>query len=454
MKRFILIVAIFLSNTLLQAQTVKKIITIEKAIDLALTQNLNVIQARNNVEVQQSSYWTSIGSLLPTINASGSFQRRQDWRPATGTRQQFIPGIGVIDIPGTSGYSSSNSYSTTISTNLTLFNGFANIANLNRSTFNIRAAENSYERSKQNIIYQTHQLFLNLVRTYQLFKVNEENLKRSQRQLERIEEANRVGSVSLADVYRQRVATGNDELALINAQNNFEKAKADLALFLSIDHYTDYEFDVQNFPTDIDTNEFSFFSEQYSDVDKLFKTALENRPDFKASENNLYSTSASVTIAKSGFYPIVSASTNYNLANETLSKIKDNRLLSLNLGISLPIFSGFQTKNAVEQATINNKYAEELFKQNERQILVDIQKAILDFESAKKQLKVTQTSVISAEMDLKTAEEKYNLGAGTLLDLLIANANYLNALSNKVNSVMLYLLSKKQIEYALGIIKN
>lgn len=83
---------------------------------------------------------------------------------------------------------------------------------------------------------------------------------------------------------------------------------------------------------------------------------------------------------------------------------------------------------------------------------VDLRKALLDLEAAEKQVTVTQTSVVSAEMDRKIAEEKYSLGAGTLLDLLVANANYTNALSNKVNAVTSYLLAKKQVEYAVGTI--
>lgn len=453
MKRIILYLLLIL-NTTSFTQVGKKTINLNEAIDLAIKQNLSILQAKNSLDIQESSYLTAIGGLLPNLNANGSFYRRQDWRPATGTRQQFIPGFGFIEIPGTSGYSASNSYSTSISSSVTLFNGFANIANLNRASANIKYAESNFERAKQSIIYQTHQLFLNVVRTYQLMKVNEENLKRSQRQLERIEEANRVGSVALADVYRQRVATGNDELALINAQSNYEKAKADLALFLSVDKYLEYDFDVTDFPTDIDTNQFNEIVEKYKDVNALFKEALLNRPDYKASENNLYSASSSLTIARAGLYPTVNANANYNLSNDQLSKISDNRSLSFSLGISLPIFSGFQTKNAIEQATINRNYANEQLKQNERQILVDIQKAKLDIEAAQKQLKVTQASVASAEMDLKIAEEKYNLGAGTLLDLLVANANYVNALSNRVNSVMSYLLSQKQMEYALGIINK
>jgi outer membrane protein len=122
--------------------------------------------------------------------------------------------------------------------------------------------------------------------------------------------------------------------------------------------------------------------------------------------------------------------------------------------VSVPLFSGFSTQNQVEQAQVSRRNADENLRQAKRQLAVDIRKALLDLESSEKQVMVTQTSVQSAEMDRKIAEEKYNLGAGTLLDLLIANANYTNALSNKVNAVIGYLLSKKQVEFSLGTISN
>jgi outer membrane protein TolC len=57
-------------------------------------------------------------------------------------------------------------------------------------------------------------------------------------------------------------------------------------------------------------------------------------------------------------------------------------------------------------------------------------------------------------MDRKIAEEKYNLGAGTLLDLLVATANYTGALSDKVDAVISFLLAKKNTELALGTISK
>ena len=452
-RKILIFFSVFLLSFASNGQT-RKTINLDEAIKIALESNISVQQSRNSVEAQKSAKLPAIGSLLPSLNASGGFQRTQNWRPATGATQQYIPNYGVIEIPGSSGYSGTNSYNGSLSSSITLFNGFANIANINRTEANLKSAEFTFNRTKETIIFQTHQLFLNVVRTFQLLNVNEENLKRSRRQLERIEETNRVGLASLADVYRQRVATGNDELSLINSQNNYEKAKTDLLIFLSIDDLNEYDFDISSVPISIDTTELNLLKEQYKIFDKLVKQAMQNRSDYFAAVQNQNSAKNNITIARAGVYPSLYGNASYGVNNKEFSKIRDNKTFNLGLSVSLPIFSGFQTKNAIEQAKIAQMNSELQLNQIKRQIVADIQKALLDLEAIEKQLKVTQASVYSAEMDRKIAEEKYNLGAGTLLDLLIANTNFINAQSNNVNAIIGYLLAKKQMDFVLGNIAN
>lgn len=436
MKMIVVTIAAAVLSLTAQAQQ-SKILTLESSVEIGRQKNVSVIQARNTVDAQQTAVRAAYGGFLPTVTASGGYSTNTNWN---------TPASGI----------SSQNFNAGISGRVTLFDGFANTSNVKRAQANSVATEYTLNRTEQSTIYQTHQLYLNVVRTYQLMKVSEDNLKRSQRQLERISESNKVGAVALADVYRQQVQAGSDELALIQAQNNHEKSKQDLMAFLGVDFDAEYGFDFNGIPNDVDTTEFASVNSQYTSFQSLLKTAIEKRPDYQASIQNLSSSDASVSIARAGHLPTVSAtgSYGYNGYNSDLgySPLSDNRSLNLSLSVTLPIFSGFSTQNQVEQASVQQKNAEEQLRQSQRQITVDIRKALLDLESSEKQLSVTKSSVESAEMDRKIAEEKYNLGAGTLLDLLIANANYTSALSNKVNAVINYLLAKKNTEFALGTI--
>src|SRR3990172_6649095 len=63
----------------LSAQT-GKLLTLDAAVKLALEYNVQVIQAQNRLEGSQSSTRAAYGALLPSLSASGSFSRQQQWQ--------------------------------------------------------------------------------------------------------------------------------------------------------------------------------------------------------------------------------------------------------------------------------------------------------------------------------------------------------------------------------------
>jgi outer membrane protein len=424
------------------SQKVAKVLTLDQATQIALERNISVVTAQNTLDGQQSAVTAAYGNLLPSLTTSGSWQRAQ-----RETQTTFIPGVGNIPLQQSA---TANSFNTSVSSSLVLFNGFANTANLSRATSNAVAAEHSLSRARQGVVYQVQSLYFNLLRNEQLLKVSQDNLKRSRRQLEQIRESNRVGSRSIADVYRQQVQVGNDELALIQAQNNYDKARADLVFALGLNVTDEYDFHDPSVKLDVDTTEFKAVNEQYRDYRVLINEALGLRPDYLSAIENVNAANSAVTVALGGHFPTISGFVSYGLNSSELDKLRDNKNLLWGLNISFPLFNGWQTTNQVQQTKVTLRNAEQQLSQAERQVQVDIKKSLLDLEAAEKQVDVTVNSVVSATEDRRIAEEKYNLGAGTILDLLTANANYTLALSNKVNAAYNYYLVKKQLEYNIG----
>lgn len=422
-----------------------KPITLDGAVQIALERNISVLTAQYALEGQQSAVTAAYGNLLPTLSASGSWQRTQ-----AQTQTTFVQGVGDLPIARTS---TTNSFRTSISSNLLLFDGFASTAGVNRATSTAVSAEQTVNRSRQSVVFQVQTLYSNLLRDEELLKVNEDNLKRDRRQLEQIVESNRVGSKSIADVYRQQVQVGNDELALIQAQNTYDKARADLVFALGLSVTDAYDFHDPSIKPDIDTTEFKAVNEQYRDYRSLVNEALGVRPDYLSAAENVNAANSAVTVAIGGHFPTISAFASYGFNSPKISNLSDNRSLIWGLNLSFPLFNGWQTTNQVQQAKVTLKTAEQELSQAERQVQVDIAKSLLDLEAAEKQVYVTINSVISATEDRRIAEEKYSLGAGTILDLLTAEANYTLALSNKVNAAYNYFLVKKQLEYNIGRIR-
>jgi outer membrane protein len=259
-----------------------------------------------------------------------------------------------------------------------------------------------------------------------------------------------VGALSLADVYRQQSQVASDELLVINAQNNYGKSKADLVALIGLSMDQDYQFSDPSMSVSIDSAEVEVLRAKYTNRAALTSTALSVRPDYLGFKNNYEASSSGVTSAKSNYFPSLSAFAGLSSNEELLGRVFQPKSFSWGVSLRWTIFDGFGTNMAVQNAIASKRNAEITVAQAERNISVEIKKAQLDLDAAVKQSDVSQKGVLSASEDRKIAEERYNLGAGTLLDLLTANAGLVNAQANFVNASYNYIIAKRNMEYVLG----
>jgi outer membrane protein len=272
--------------------------------------------------------------------------------------------------------------------------------------------------------------------------------------LEQIQESEKVGSLALADVYRQQTTVEQNNYAVITANSNYEKAKLDVLNFLGVDPAKVFTFDFSGVPTDVDTMDFVSLNAMYKDSLALINGAIQQRPDYLSNVAAYNSADVGVSAADGGYLPSLTASATYGGQNAVLGDITQDRELAASLNLSIPIFNGFQTQTNIQQAEIARDNANQTLLSTKRQVVVDVRKALLDLQASEQEIISGQKGVVSSSLDAQTAHEKYNLGSNTLLDVLTAEANYTSALSNKVNGVNDFLLAKKELEYALGTIKN
>lgn len=410
-------------------------LTLKKAIDIALEKNYTIISSQYQSQTSHNNLSAALGALLPSVGVNGSLGRSESYYPQT----YFNP----------AGSSANTSVSASVGANITIFDGFANTSTYAAAKNTAKSSDYNLERTKQMTILSVEQAYYTVLRNEELLKVAQDNLKSSQRQLDRIVESNKVGASAKADVYRQQVATGNDELAVIRAQSNYDNSKNDLLYMLTLDvtdNYTIEDITISNHPEGIDTS----YQAEMKNYDALIAEALQTRPDYQASLLNKDLKENALTIARSGYYPTLSANGSYGLSGDGFSTLADTKTWRWGLTLSIPVFSGFSTSTNVQSKILDLQLSEEYVNQTKRQVQKEIQSALLSLETAKKSFDVASKSVTSATEDRKIAEERYNLGANTLLDLLTARANYTQALSNRVSAYYDFLYAKEQFKVVLG----
>ncbi len=413
--------------------------TLDKCIEMGLVRNLNIIMAENAVVSAQSQKLQAWGAFVPSLNGS------LNWSHSDQDQSIFRNNVLIT---------SRDNFSARISSGLTLFDGMANIATVDQSILNKQGSEYTLARTKQDITYQIQAGYYNVLRDKQLLATAQENLSRSKQELERIQELNRVGSVPLADVYRQQVVVGQAELAVINADNDEKNARADLAYLVGLKATEDFDVVEMAGAGEIDSVVIRDFRTKIRNYETAVQEAIRNRADYRSAETALRSAEQGVTIARAGYYPSLSASAGYGWSDFELSTFFPDRTkndaFSVGLTLSIPILSNFRTSSGVEQALVAKQNADENMKQVEREITVTLKKGMNQLEAAEKNIEQARRNLVSTREDLRVAQERYAVGAGTLLDQVTANTSYISAQSDNVNAIFNYYIARRQVEYLIG----
>jgi outer membrane protein len=306
------------------------------------------------------------------------------------------------------------------------------------------------ENLKQTIVFQTITYYYAVVNNQQLLKVQIDNVTMNKKNLETIVEKNKLGAATLADVYNQQVQEGTAELGQIQAENNLETAKSNLLYYLGIDVLTNYTFADSLTDNEQDILN-SDLSTKFGDLNDLAQSALSNRSDYKSAILDYEAAKSGVISAEGGYFPsITTYNTGYNLYANQLSDLSKSRTLSMGLSLNIPIFNGFSVDNSVqaaEVAAMNKKVDMDDLKRTVKQ---NLQTTYLSVLAAEKSLEVNKRDVLSTGESLRIAQEKYSLGSGTLLDVLIANSNDTTAKTSYINSEFQYIVLNAQLKFYLG----
>lgn len=184
MNKYILLAIFFLSNAFsVQAQ---EIIDLNKAITTAINNNTNVSNLEKTLEIQKLSTKSAKGNLIPSLDLSARWSRNNTYSRGSVRFEGGTP----IAVPEQNSWI--NGFGLGLSTQVTLFNGFSNLKQIDLSKENETAARINLDKTKYDIIFNVTSAYFDLLKK-KIVLVNQDNLKDSQSQLDKIKEYMNVG---------------------------------------------------------------------------------------------------------------------------------------------------------------------------------------------------------------------------------------------------------------------
>ena len=412
-------------------------ITFDEAITIALRQNTTLKQASNVSAVNSATVRQERLSFLP------------DFRFNTTTGQNY--GRTFSQDEGRIIDQTTQSVNAGVSSSVTLFNGMSNIASLRSAKLSEDAGERNVQRAEQTVAFTVASNFLALVQQQEQVGVQQDNLEAQQAQEKQIQAYVNAGSRAISDLYQQQATVAAALSQLVNAKRALELAKVDIIQALNLDPRGNYAFT----PPALDTTTANINSVAF-DLDSLLTRAYGQRSDLFAQQANVSAAQQDVKAAKGGRWPALSLTAGYNSAYNSATtvgfydQLDQRRGGALTLGFSVPLFDRGAVDLATQKAEISEDNARLDLKNTQQQIGLEVRRAYLDYVADKQQLDAAGAQLRAAQLALETSQQRYNVGAATLLEVTQARATQLQAESALVTARYALLFQRTLIGYYTG----
>ena len=273
-----------------------------------------------------------------------------------------------------------------------------------------------------------------------LVSVAEETLTNQQRHLVQIEASVKVGVRPDIDLAQARANVANARVQVINTQNAYETAKAQLNAAMGLMATTDYEVADEEAPA---------VAAEDGPIEPLVKQALATRPDVVAFERQHDAQNKTIRALRGGYGPSLVAS-----ATGTEQGVQLNTLVpNWNVGVTLtwPILQGGLTNGQLSEAQANLEVIEAQLAALRLQIRTQVDQARLAVRAAKASIGAANEALTSAQLQLKLAEGRYSAGVGSVIELADAQVAYTNSRAQVVQAHYNLSNSRAQLVTALGL---
>jgi outer membrane protein len=273
-----------------------------------------------------------------------------------------------------------------------------------------------------------------------LVKVAEDTLQNLQRHLEQTEGFVQAGTHPEIDVVQARTDAANARVQLINAQNTYEQAKVALNAAMGVVGPTDYDIADESLP--------ALENEDDPGGDQLYAEASAARPEVASLEQQVRANQLTASAIRGQYGPAISATAGFTQGGLHVNDLGWNA--SFGLSLSWQIFQGGLTRASVREAEANvaNTVAQlDLLRQ---QIRSDVDSARLAVRAAKASISATQEVLTNAKVRLNLAEQRYEVGVGSAIELGDAQVAVTQAAAQVVQADDQLGTARAQLLRALG----
>ena len=453
-----------------EASETPVIITLEQALEIALSENVSVKVA--DMEIKRAEYAKkgSYASLFPQIDASGAYQRTikkqvmyMDFDMSSlmgggaGTEGTEIPdGVEIPETGATDSAESStdngggiemgrwNTWSAGLSAAMPLVNAQL-WASLKISGMDVELAVEKARASRLDMVTQVKNAYFSTLLAKEAFEVYKQVYENAVQNLAETQKKYDVQKVSEMELLRAKTTVANAIPNVYNAEGSVILALWQLKAVLGVD--LDMNIDVAGKLED-------WSQHMLYDLHQHDGASLDMNSTMKQLAIQAEMLAQTVKVQQYANIPSLALAFNFSLNAMTndfkFSEYRWTPYSYVALSLNIPIFAGGKRYQQIRQAKNQYEQVQLQTVNTERQLKIAIRQCLNTMETNMKSYYAAKEAVAAAQKGYDIVEKSYQVGRSTLIEVNDAQLALTQSQLAASQAVYNFLSAKSQLEQTLG----
>jgi outer membrane protein len=412
-----------------------KRLDLAQCVALALEQNTEIRQAKEEVKRKEGVSVEVRSALLPKVTAQGTYEYQS----------KELSGLLV-----NAGFVSADEMNWNAGVRVTqlLFDGGAALSRTRAARMSESQSMLLLRDTIDRVILEVRKNVYAVLVNRALIDVQTEAVNLKKQQLSSQQKRFKAGTVTKFNVLTADVELANNMPQLIRARNNKRVAEVQLAQILALDYPIE---SAEDWTPPVYVEGDLPYQPVKTDLSASLRNAIFNRNDLRAVKKEIEIQSKLFEAAKKeAFIPKVVGSGGYdviqNPGSSTFTDSFQGPVASINGTWTL--FDGMLSTGRFMQLKAQIRKAEVAYEEKRRLVETDVRNAVVKMEEAQELVTSQQRNVEQSRESLRLAEARFNVGAGIQLDIINAQSNLTQAQFNELQGRYDYNVALASLERA------
>ena len=439
------------------------IITLEQALEIALSENVSVKVADMDIKRAQYAKKGSYAALYPQIDASGAYQRTikkqvmyMDFDMSSLMGGGAAGGSEGTQAPETSTESSSsssgggiemgrwNTWTAGLSAAMPLVNAQL-WKSLQISALDVELAVEKARASRLDMVTQVKSAYFSTLLAKEAFEVYKHVYENALQNLEVTQKKYDSQKASDMELLRAKTSVANAVPNVYNAEGSVILALWQLKAVLGVD--LDMNLDVAGKLED-------WSQQMLYDIHQHDDASLDMNTTMKQLALQAEMLAETVKVQQYANLPSLALAFNFSLNAMTndfkFSEYRWTPYSYVALSLNIPIFAGGKRHQQIRQAKNQYEQVQLQTVNTERQLKIAIRQQLNTMETSMKSYYAAKDAISSAQKGYDIVEKSYQVGRSTLIEVNDAQLALTQAELAASQAVFNFLTAKSQLEQTLG----